>query len=106
MSKLKKRRRHAKALTKQNKFAMVSITAVVCMVFGVLLYKGHYLEQRIAESELKKQELNARIQEENDRTEEIYELEEYMQTKEYVKSVAQNKLGLVKENEIIFKPKK
>lgn len=95
-----------RALTRQNKFAMVSITGVVCMLFCVLLYNGYRLEGRIQENELKKQRLNTQIQQEQDRTEEIYDMEEYMQTDEYIANVAQNKLGLVKENEIIFKPEK
>ena len=92
------------AVNRKNKFAMLSITFVVCMLFGVLLYSGYELEQRIAENELKKEALNTQIQGEEERTKEIYDLEEYMQTEEYIRSVAQSKLGLVKENEIIFKP--
>ncbi len=40
--------------------------------------------------------------EEQARTEEIKELKEYMQTDEYAEQAAREKLGLVKENEIIF----
>ncbi len=106
MSKQKKRRQRAKVLTRQNKFAMVSITFVVCMLFAILLYSGHNLEQRIAENESRIAEINAQIADEKERTKEIYNLEEEMQTDEYIASVAQSKLGLVKEDEIIFKPEK
>ena len=106
MSDQKKRRQHAKVLNRQNKFAMVSITFVVCMLFGILLYSGHKLETRIAENESKIAQLNAQIAEEKERTEEIYDLEEEMQTDEYIASAARSKLGLVKEDEIIFKPEK
>ena len=40
---------------------------------------------------------------ETERTEEIKNLEEYMNTTQYIEDVAKNKLGLVYDNEIIFK---
>ena len=90
----------------QNRFAMLSISFVVCVLFGILLYNGHRLELRIEENQARVAELNAQIEDEHARTQEIYDLEEEMQTDEYIASVAQNKLGLVKEDEIIFKPEK
>lgn len=106
MAKQKKRRQRAKKLTRQNKFTMVSISFVVCMLFGILLYSGHKLEVRIAQNDARIEEINSQIEEEKARTEEIYDLEEEMQTDEYIASVAQSKLGLVQEDEIIFKPEK
>lgn len=93
-------------MTRQNKFAILSISFVVCMLFGVLLYNGHKLEQRITENDARIIELNSQIAEEEQRTEEIYDLKEEMQSEEYIADVAQSKLGLVRENEIIFKPEK
>ena len=46
------------------------------------------------------------IEDEKERTEEIYDLKEEMQTEEYIADVAKSKLGLVKEDEILFKPEK
>lgn len=106
MAKQKRRRQRAKKLTRQNKFTMVSISFVVCMLFGILLYSGHKLEVRIAQNDARIEEINSQIEEEKARTEEIYDLEEEMQTDEYIASVAQSKLGLVQEDEIIFKPEK
>lgn len=106
MSNQKKKRQRARRLTRQNKFAMVSITFVVCMLFGILLYNGHKLEQRITENDARIAELNTQIAEEEERTEDIFDLKEEMQEEDYIADVAQSKLGLVKENEIIFKPEK
>lgn len=106
MSNQKKRRQRARRLTRQNKFAMVSITFVVCMLFGILLYSGHKLEQRITENDARIDELNTQIADEEERTEEIFDLKEEMQGEDYIADVAQSKLGLVRENEIIFKAKK
>ena len=106
MSNQKKKRQRARRLTRQNKFAMVSITFVVCMLFGILLYSGHKLELRIAEKDARIEDLNEQIAEEEERTEEIFDLKEEMQSEDYIADVAQSKLGLVRENEIIFKPEK
>ena len=49
-------------------------------------------------------ELRAQISEEQARSEEVKAYEEYVKTDEYIKDVAEEKLGLVDPNEIIFKP--
>jgi len=45
-----------------------------------------------------------KIDAEEARTQDIADLEAYMQTDEYAEQVAKDKLGLVYEDEIIFKP--
>ena len=47
-------------------------------------------------------ELEAQIEAETNRAEEIDELEKYVGTDEYVEDVAKEKLGLVYPNEILF----
>lgn len=91
---------------RQSKYTMVGITLVVCMLFGVLMFEGRNLQHRIIENEEKQEQLTTQIKEQKQRTKEIGELEDYMQTDEYIESAAQEKLGLVKENEIIFKAEK
>ena len=49
------------------------------------------------------EELNALIAEEEERAKEIEEYGKYVQTKKYAEEVAKEKLGLVYEDEIIFK---
>jgi cell division protein DivIC len=49
--------------------------------------------------------LNEQIEEELSRQEELEKYEKYVQTDEYVEKVAQSKLGLVYDNEIVFKEK-
>lgn len=106
MSNQKKKRQRVRRMNRQNKFTIISITFVVCMLFGILLYNGHKLEQRITENDARIDELNSQIDDEKERTEDIYDLKEEMQSEEYIADVAQSKLGLVRENEIIFKPEK
>ena len=45
----------------------------------------------------------AQLEEEEQRTQEIEELKKYVQTKKYVEEVAKERLGLVYEDEILFK---
>lgn len=49
-------------------------------------------------------QLQNKIDAEEARTQDIANLEAYMQTDEYAEQVAKDKLGLVYEDEIIFKP--
>ena len=53
-------------------------------------------------SETIRSALEKELEEEQARTDEIKELKEYMQTDEYAEQAAREKLGLVKDNEIIF----
>lgn len=96
-------RNRARAQRHQNKAAMLSITFVVCILLAVLLYEGHSLKVKIAANEKKAVQLERQIEKENQRTADISELQEYMQSDEYLEKTAKEKLGLVKENEIIFK---
>ena len=48
-------------------------------------------------------ELQTQIDAEKERSEEINKLKKYVGTDEYIEEVAREKLGLVKENEILFR---
>ena len=90
----------------QNKAAMLGISSIVCMLLGVLLVEGHSLQNKIQQNEVRYAQLEKQLKEEQARTGEIEELQEYMQSDEYVEKIAKEKIGLVKENEIIFKETK
>lgn len=60
------------------------------------------LKESLAGYETRAEALSQQLEEEQARTEEIKELKEYMQTDEYAEQAAREKLGLVKDNEIIF----
>lgn len=95
------RRKKKKSL--QNKIAMASVTFVVGILFIGLMAESSRLEGKVAQYEAKKSEVSAKIKDEEARTKEIDELKKYMQTDEYAKEVARDKLGLVEGNQIIFK---
>jgi cell division protein DivIC len=100
----KKRRESAKS--RKNKAAMCCISFVVTMLLAVLLFEGHSMKMKIHANEERTAKLEKQIEKENKRTDDINSLSDYMQSDEYLEKSAKEKLGLVKENEIIFKESK
>lgn len=96
-------RTRAKRNSRYNKIAMIGITLVVCMMLVVLFIEGQSVKEKIAANNERQQELTEQIEDEQERTEEIEDMQDYMQSDEYTEKIAKEKIGLVKENEIIFK---
>jgi cell division protein DivIC len=97
MDRRRRRRRNS------NKLGFISIGVVLSFVLAGLFIQGNKLEKKNQQYQKKEDELTAKIEEESQRTEDIEELSKYMQTKEFVEKTAKDKLGLVYEDEIIFK---
>ena len=87
----------------QNKIAMLSITFVVAVLFIAMMTKSLKLQQQISDYRTEIKAVESQMEEEKERTKEIDEIKERMDTDEYVAEVAREKLGLVKGNEIVFK---
>ena len=64
------------------------------------------LERRRDYYDSKATALEKSIESEKERTKEIEAEKEYMKTDEYVEEAAREKLGLVKDNEIVFQEEK
>ncbi len=88
---------------KQSRFAVFSIIVVVVMLIGVMAIDGAGLTRKRAANAKKIEELKAGIEAENERTEELKEYEKYTKTKKFAEETAKEKLGLVHDDEIIFK---
>ena len=89
---------------KENRLSMVMVTMAVFMVLIVVAFKSIELRQKQEGYAARIEQLNQQIEEETQRTAEIDEYGKYTKTKKYVEEVAKDKLGLVNEDEIIFKP--
>ncbi len=89
-----------------NRLGMAAIAVVAFMVLGVTYKESRSLENRIAYYNARAASLEDSIEAEKARTEEIEEKKKYMETDDYVEEVARNRLGLVKDNEIVFEEKK
>ena len=106
---MKKTRHRSRA--KQNKRlqshkrSVLSICAVILLFVVVVGVGSINLNAKNYQYMEQEKELITQIEEEKNRTAEIEELEKYVGTSEYVEQVAKDKLGLVYEDEIIFKTK-
>lgn len=96
-------RRAAYRKKRHNKFGMFLVTTVIAMMLIVVAIKSIELQQKLEAYQAKEQQLQEQIEAEQERTKEIEEYEKYTQTKKYIEEVAKDKLGLVHEDEIIFK---
>lgn len=89
-----------------NRREMICISAVLVVLMGVVFTQSNQLRAKNADYEAKIASLNQEITRESERAVEIEELREYVKTPEYAGQAAREKLGMVGENEILFRAEK
>ncbi len=89
---------------KHNKLSVLCIIIVMGMLLGVIAYDSFSLKIKEEQYISRIDELNRNIEAEKQRTEELKEFEKYTKTRKYAEEVAEDKLGLVHDHEIVFKP--
>ena len=97
------KRRVAYRKRNQNRFSMFLVSLVVLMIMIVVAVKSVELQGKIDAKANEEEQLDKQISAEKDRAEEIEEFGKEVQTKGYIEDVAREKLGLVYEDEILFK---
>lgn len=97
------RRRLAYRRRNQNKFSMFLVSLVVVLIMIVVAVKSVELQQKIDAKAKEEQQLDDEIAAEKRRSKEIEAFGKEVQTKGYIEDVAREKLGLVYEDEIMFK---
>ena len=95
--------KYAKKKVGYNSLGMIAIALVVLVLLGGLMLESNDLKERLTGYDAKAATLQQQIEDEQTRTEEIDKLKKYMETDEYAEEVAREKLGLVKDNETVFK---
>ena len=102
----KKYNRRKAAMYRKIRHSRLSVFAIVIIV-GLLLTVISVDSKSLKEKERalidREAELTAQLHSEEERTKELDEFEKYTRTKKYAEEMAKKKLGLVHENEIIFK---
>ena len=81
----------------------MGILLIVMAVFCVTAIGSLQLKQKNQTYQNRETALEKQIADETERSKEIEDLETYTKTKKYVEDVAKEKLGLVYEDEILFK---
>lgn len=97
------RRRVAYRKRHQNRFSMFLVSVVVLMILIAVSVRSMELQKKLDTYTARQEQLEKQIEAEEQRTKEIEEYRKYTQTKKYAEEVAKDKLGLVYEDEILFK---
>lgn len=96
------RKRKSVGKRKRNRISMIAIGVIVLILLAFLMYQRNNVQAQLDRYHAEELALKEKIEAENVRTQEIDQLKEYMKTDEYAEEVAREKLGLVKDNEIVF----
>lgn len=98
-----RRRRIAYRKRQQNRFSMFLVTLVIVMILVLVGVRSVELRDKIDAKTAEAAQLDSQIEAERERTVEIESLSKEIQTKGYIEDIAREKLGLVYEDEILFK---
>lgn len=88
---------------RQNRLGMFLVSVVIIMLLVVVSVNSFLLKQKQDVYAAREAELDALIVAEEQRTIELEEFKKYTQTQAYIEEIAKEKLGLVREGEIVFK---
>ncbi len=89
----------------QNRFSMFLVSLLVVLILVLVQMGSLNLKNKINVKNTEAAALDLQIEAENQRGEEIEKFGKQVQTKGYIENVAREKLGLVYEDEILFKQK-
>ncbi len=73
----------------------------IIVLFATFFISADYKDRKIIQNEM--YDINEQIEEVNREIEQLEAVIEYSEDDEFVEEVARNKLGLVKDNDIIFR---
>lgn len=95
-------RKGQRQLNRQTLLSMATVTFVVLALLLVVSIKGIELREKNASYEQTKQSLQDQIAREEMRSREIEDYGDYVDSQEYKEKIARERLGLIKQDEIIF----
>ena len=93
-------RRHAR---RKNRGAKLCITGIVVVLIVIMSVQIVHLNAKNAAYKEQQAQLEAQLEEEKQRTTDLENEQEYVNSDEYVEDTAKSKLGMAYDNEIIFK---
>jgi len=86
-----------------NRVGKICIGIILIVFVAVMSVQINKVYQKDLEKIAEEEELKEQLQYELERQEELQEYQEYIESPEYVEDQAQGKLGLLYENQIIFR---
>ncbi|MCD8216529.1 MAG: septum formation initiator family protein [Clostridiales bacterium] len=93
-------RRKKKRRANTGRICISCMVLVLTLILSVQIVRLYHKDQSL---QAQQEELEAQKTEEEQRAADLEEEEEYVGTDEYVEDVARSKLGMVYEDEILFK---
>ena len=90
---------------RKRKNGLKIIAGTVLVLFSVISYSSVQLQTKKRALEKQKNELEEKLQSEQERSEELENQRAYMQTVRYIEEIARKVLGLVYPDETILRPK-
>lgn len=91
---------------RKNKAGRASIACIVMLLLVVMSFQIVRLYDKNQEYIAREQELLEQLEEETERQDQIADYEQYIGSKDYIEDTAKSKLGLIYDNEIVFKEQK
>lgn len=91
---------------KQSRGGRLSIILIVLMFLVIMSVQITKLYQKEQDYTARETDLQEQLEEETQRQSDLEAYEEYTKTQEYTEDIAKSKLGLVFDNEIVFKEDK
>ncbi len=93
----------AGSLNRQNRVSMFLAFLVVVIMMVAVAGSSLGLYRKLRENKARKVQLQEEILKEQERAEQIEEYRHFTRTNEFIEQIARDKLGLVKEGEVIFR---
>lgn len=91
---------------RQSRFDFALVLSVLIVLTCLVAVSGRDLQKKQDAYAAQKAELQIQIAQQEERAQELEQLKKYVQTDSYVEEIAQDKLGLVHSDEILFKLQK
>ena len=95
--------RYRKRKKKENRMGKLCVSGIVFMFLIVMSIQIVKLYKEDQTYIAKEKELNEQLEDATEEQQQLADYEQYTQSQQYIEEVAKSKLGLVYNNEIVFK---
>ncbi len=90
---------------RQSRIGLLVVFLISALVVGACFVRTRSLRKKNDQLLIQEHVLEQQLEDANQKTVQLEELEKYMQTKKYIEDEAKSKLGLVYPDEIVIRPR-